>query len=505
MNQAGAPQRNPANDRTGAIAELCTPRRVLVVDDDDGVRRVLQRLVEQLGCQVGTAANGQEALAELRAKPYDLVITDLRMPKMDGISLVHACRSQFPLAGIMVVTGYGTIESAVEALKMGVDDYLTKPLVLASLTEKLDAYFAKRDEVGRVTPSSAIEPLVALSNLLTGQLGLYDLVYAILELIRRAMRPTTAQITVFGFQGQEDLTFAVGPPLIDSTPLAQADRAWTAALAAAEVPWYLGDDPTAARGTNAHGRCLLVPLRAPDEVVGTLLLARQQSDPPYRNTDAQLLQVFGFQIGIAMLHARTRQQMLDAFQDLNEITLSAVSTLFSAIGTYDRYTHDHSERVSQFADKLAQAAGVPDEQRETIRIAGLLHDIGKLGVHDATLNKADSLDESELDRIRHHPRMGARILADMPAFRHVIPVVAHHHECWDGSGYPDGLRGEEIPLGARILAIADSYDSMVSDRPYRPAMAPAEARQQILDCAGTQFDPELAQLWGSIITRHHTE
>lgn len=493
------PQEQSASHIEIAANDQRAPRRVLVVDDDDGVRRLLQRAIEQLGCQVSTASDGREALEALRQRPYDLMITDLRMPNMDGTSLVHACRSQFPFTGIMVVTGFGTIESAVEALKMGVDDYLTKPLVLTSLKEKVGAFFANRDEADRATPGPTIEPLVALSNLLTGQLGLYDLAYAILELIRRAMRPATAQISVFGIEGQEDLAFAVGPPLDGARPLAQADRAWTSQLATAEVPWYLGEGSLKQTAGSPSGHCLLVPLRAPDEVVGTLLLVREQTDVPYRNTDAQLLQVFGFQVGIAMLHARTRQRLLDAFQDLNQITLSAVRTLFAAIGTYDRYTHDHSERVAQIADQLAKAADVSPADRETIRIAGLLHDIGKLGVEDSTLHKTDALDESELDRIRLHPRMGARILADMPAFQHITPLVEHHHEHWDGSGYPDGLRGSEIPLGARILAIADSYDSMVSDRPYRAAIAPQEARLQILECAGSQFDPELARLWASIV------
>lgn len=499
MDQDMASFQQTTSDVSGTSTLARGPRRVLVVDDDDGVRRVLRRVVEQIGCAVDTASNGQEALEQLRAQPYDLVITDLRMPQMDGSTLVRACRTQFPLTGVIVITGYGTIESAVEALKLGVDDYLTKPLVLASLTEKLSTYFAKRDQAQTTANGSTIEPLVALSNILSGQLGLYDLVNAILELIQRVMAPRTAQITVFGIDGQKDLTFGMGPPLENCKQLAQADRAWTAALASAEVPWYLGDHATDPSRPHTKGHCLLVPLRAPDEVVGTLLLARHASAPPYQSTDAQLLQVFGFQIGIAMLHARTRQRLLDAFRDLNQITLSAVRALFAAIGTYDRYTHDHSERVSHNADRLAEAAGIPNQERETIRIAGLLHDIGKLGVQDSTLNKNDSLDESELGRVRLHPQMGARILADMPAFRDVIPIVLHHHEHWDGSGYPEGLCGTKIPLGARVVAIADSYDSMTSDRPYRRAMSPDEARAQILSCAATQFDPELAQLWASIV------
>ena len=498
MNHGQAPAQPLIADAVSRQPVQLDSRWVLVVDDDPGVRRLLKRVVTHIGCNVETATNGREALARLRTRPYDLVITDLRMPEMDGTALVRACRSQFPLTGVIVVTGYGTIESAVEALKLGVDDYLTKPLVLASLTEKLTTYLSKRDRPPQASVRSAVEPLVALSNILSGELGLYDLVNAILALIRRAMAPQTAQITVFGMGGLEDLNFGLGPPLTHCAKLSQADRAWTNALASSDVPWYLGDGKEGSRKVNPTGHCLLVPLRAPDQVVGTLLLSRESDDAPYHHADAQLLQVFGFQIGIAMLHARTRQQLLDAFRDISRITLSAVKALFSAIGTYDRYTHDHSERVSRHANRLAEAAGISERDRETIRIAALLHDIGKLGVEDATLNKNDSLDESELDRVRLHPEMGARILADMPAFRDVIPLVRHHHEQWDGSGYPDGLRGTEIPLGARVIAIADSYDSMTSTRPYRVAMSVEQACSEILDKAGSQFDPKLARLWESM-------
>jgi len=233
------------------------------------VRRLLRYVVTQIGCDVDTATNGQEALRQLHLRPYDLVITDLRMPKMDGTALVRACRTRFPLTGMMVVTGYGTIESAVE--------------------EKLTTYFAQRDHSADTGRSTAIEPLVALSSILSRELGLYDLVNAILALIYRVMAPRTIRITVFGMGELQDLTFGLGPPLTDYAWLAQADCAWTTALASADVPWYLGDGTIQSGKINVTGHFLLVPLRAPDQVVGTLLVSRRSPSTlwlPDRHSDA---------------------------------------------------------------------------------------------------------------------------------------------------------------------------------------------------------------------------
>ena len=162
-----------------------------------------------------------------------------------------------------------------------------------------------------------------------------------------------------------------------------------------------------------------------------------------------------------------------------------LSVLRRAIEARDPYTQGHSARVTAMAEALARRLRWDDERLAMLRVGGPLHDIGKLGVSDDVLRKRGRLDARELAEIREHPTLGAKILLRLVAFRGAIPYVLYHHERWDGTGYPTGRSGEEIPVEARVLAIADAFDAMTSDRPYRRALSPDEALAEVERCAGT--------------------
>ena len=172
-----------------------------------------------------------------------------------------------------------------------------------------------------------------------------------------------------------------------------------------------------------------------------------------------------------------------------------LSVLTRAIEARDPYTRGHSARVTALAEEVARRLGWSAEQLASLRIGGPLHDIGKLAVSDNVLRKEGRLDPEELDQIREHPKIGARILLRMAALREAIPYVLYHHERWDGNGYPSGKSGEEIPIEARVLAVADAFDAMTSDRPYRRALSREQALAEVERCAGTQFDPEIARVF----------
>ena len=172
-----------------------------------------------------------------------------------------------------------------------------------------------------------------------------------------------------------------------------------------------------------------------------------------------------------------------------------LATLSRAIEARDPYTRGHSDRVTEIAEAIARRLGWSEERLALLQLGGPLHDIGKLGVSEEVLAKPGRLDEGELDEIREHPKLGARLLLRVAAFRAAIPYVLFHHERWDGKGYPTGRAGEEIPLEARVLAVADAFDAMTSDRPYRRALEQREAVAEVARCAGTQFDPEIVRVF----------
>ncbi len=179
------------------------------------------------------------------------------------------------------------------------------------------------------------------------------------------------------------------------------------------------------------------------------------------------------------------------FLQQGDLFASSVRALTSAIDAKDRYTHGHSERVARYAVCLAEEMGLSKEQLDTIYLGGLLHDIGKIGIDDQVLNKPGQLTPEEYEHIKKHPQLGYDILRGVRQLQKILPIVLHHHESWDGSGYPHGLAGESTPLLARITAVADAFDAMSSDRPYRRGMPDEKLDKIMQEGAGRQWDPNV--------------
>ncbi len=186
----------------------------------------------------------------------------------------------------------------------------------------------------------------------------------------------------------------------------------------------------------------------------------------------------------------TNGGIMELLNDREQLLTGVVRTLVNALDAKDSYTCGHSDRVAEFARLTARKLGIDAKTCEQIHLAGLLHDIGKVGVPDQILNKPSGVTDEEMEIIRQHPVIGHQILQHLNSFEYVLPAVLHHHESFDGSGYPHGLRGDSIPLSARILAVADAWDAMTSDRSYRRGMSPERATAILQEGAGVQWDPD---------------
>ena len=248
------------------------------------------------------------------------------------------------------------------------------------------------------------------------------------------------------------------------------------------------------------------PIMCGGRVAGVIVAGNKTGpDRDVSSVDTQLLAAVADYLG-AYLHN------VALFNEQRTMFLGTIHALTAAIDAKDRYTHGHSERVAAMASKLALAAGMTEEHAERVRIAGLVHDVGKIGVPEAVLQKPGQLTEAELEQIKQHPTIGHKILEDIVALDDILPGVLYHHERWDGRGYPEGLDGHSIPLLGRLLAVADAFDAMSSDRSYRPALPREQVLNEIRANAGSQFDPELAEAfltldlseYDAMVSRHRS-
>jgi len=321
--------------------------KILLVDDERNIREIYASLLADQGYFTAGAASASEALARIGEERFDIVFVDHFLGSDRGLDLIPAMAARDPRLSFVMFTANGNTDLAVEALKRGASDYITKPFTVAELLKSID--YVKRKRA--------------------------------LDEERRSLEDT---------------------------------------------------------------------LR------------------------------------------RTVEQKTE---ELSTIHLSVLSTLAQTVEKKDQGTYGHSRRVAHYAMLIAAAIDLPESERNTLRDAAMLHDIGKIGITDLVIGKKGPLTSAERDLIRSHPQKGFEILRPIKQFERFLPVVLHHHEHYDGSGYPYGLAGENIPLLARIVTIADAYDAMVSNRPYRSGGSHERALEELTAYAGKQFDPRIVEVF----------
>ena len=243
------------------------------------------------------------------------------------------------------------------------------------------------------------------------------------------------------------------------------------------------------------GISLYVPLVVKDRFLGLINFGEKEFKKPFYQKDLELLSTMCGYVAIAIENARLYEAQLNNY--LNAV----VSSLANAVETKDPYTRGHSERVSKYAAVIARGMNLPESEIEGLRIAGILHDIGKIGVPEGILLKFAPLTDAELEVIKDHPVVSAKIVEGVEFPWDIISVILHHHERYDGGGYPNGLKGEDIPLGARIMAVADTYEALLADRPYRRGLPKEKALEIIREAAGTQLDPEIVSVFLELVEK----
>jgi len=449
---------------------LVAPVRILVVDDEEQIAQLLAGVLRSEGHKAEYVTNGEAALKRLRDEAFDLLVTDLRMPRMDGMRLIEEAKELQPEVDTLIMTAFQSAETAVGALRQGVSDYLKKPFgideIKAAISKCLESREQRQSRVREVTDLAAT--VESTRQDLEQSVGDLSYLHDLTRLIADRSTPLRECLTLIGRHfGADSVLLTEGNTVVERWgELANGDLLDLAKRSASAGLARLGPDAIAA------------------PVAGGAVVAHRAGT--FGKQELRLLSITGRDLALAVENDRLR-----ADQRRNYVGI--VATLIEAVEAKDRFNRGHSRRVAELARRFARRLGFPARECELLETAAKLHDIGKIGIPEEILNKAGRLTRDEFDIIKSHPVIGEQILMPLDFLTEARPIVRHHHERWDGDGYPDRLQGKEIPRGAALLAIVDAFDAMTSNRPYRDGMAPEYAREILDKGAGSQWDPDLAR------------
>jgi response regulator RpfG family c-di-GMP phosphodiesterase len=473
----------PKRRRPAAAEGPAEPLQVLAVDDQQSVLRFLEVSLASANCAVVTASDAEEATDLLATRTFDLVISDIKMPGLTGFDVMRAARSSQPRTPVVLVTGAPSLESAVFGLRYRAYDYLTKPFSAEDLRQIVSRVREEKNQALGNVPAGSDSPdrrrsgLEALSRI--GQL-------AVSSLEGPAFLDEVLAWTMHGLGGDAALVLLSAPEgRLDSRE--RGDSALCGRMIALSrvclEKLQAPRESVTLTGTEEPFSALAAVIPGEDGPLGVLCLGRNRGGEFLKDEEEFLLG-----------YARTLALSLKTMSPGGNVEVQLIDTISSfviALESKDVYLKGHSARVSLYAAEIAKQMPLSPAQIGMAARAAMLHDLGKLVVGDAILQKAGRLTEDEWALMREHPTNAARILKPFRFLSAEAEAVKAHHERFDGTGYPAGLKGEEIPLAARIIAVADAFDAMTSNRPYQMAVPVYVAAKRLLRGAGEQFDPKV--------------
>ncbi len=471
--------------------------RILVIDDEQIIQDVLSDFLSNENFVVNSASSGEEALKELEEKHYDIVLSDMKMPGISGIDLLKELKRRKMDIIVIIMTGYGTVDTAVEAIKLGAFDYIMKPFKMEELLNVITRAFTQQRLERENIQLKEVMNLYELSEAVNQSLNLENVLQAITDVLTKELTADLVSILLeqpdeFEAKVTEQYIYPeLTPNQID--PVGNIDQEMLfkkfmekpyLIIPTAQIRRFFKKLPER-RGLSS---LLAVPIRIKDKVIGSVNVYTYRQNYHFTEGQAKLLVILADRAAQAIENARLYQNLSRTFRE-------TIEGLVSALEAKDKYTSGHSRRVTEYALLLGKAIRLSPGEQEKIEWAALLHDIGKIGIRLEALNKPGKISKEELEMFKDHPVMAKQILEQIHFLKEIVPFVYHHHENFDGTGYPDQIKGTQIPLGARILAIADTYDAMTSDRPYRKAMDQQIAVRELKRCCNTQFDPGLVEVF----------
>jgi putative nucleotidyltransferase with HDIG domain len=479
--------------------------RVLVVDDDSAFRSMVCQLLADKGYDAVAAPNATEALTRATDGTFLAAIIDLVMPDMGGIELADKLKAQSPETEVVILTGHGDMGSAIAGIQHGVFDYLQKSSLdiarleravheatgKSRLVRRNRALFQQTQESNRL-----LKGLHDIATELAGEAYLDRVLDKLVVAAKAIGRAACGRAVLFGRTHGEGLVIEVGAG-DGAEPLRGARLAPEEGLSSLvleqDAPVVLDtprDHPRYSDRTDGMPTALpgliCAPLRR-GRVLGTLTVAGRTRGA-FGPEDGEALAILARQASVAIENAVEHERSLNFFTHTSEILVSFLEQL-------DVFYPGHSRGVAALADMVTRRLGLGEEARRHVHFGALLHDIGKVLVDPEILRSESTLTEEQRLRLRDHASAGVKLLQPISHWEAILPIIHSHHEWWDGRGYPRGLAREDIPLGARVVAVADAFDAMTRHTPHGARKTPEEALAELEACAGTQFDPKVVRLF----------
>ncbi|MDD3193001.1 MAG: HD domain-containing protein [Oscillospiraceae bacterium] len=484
------------------VAGVTNSYSIMALDDDPTMTLTLQTYFRRSGYHVDVENDPYRAIERIRDGQYDILLLDFLMTPICGDQVVEQIRSFNQDLFIILLTGHKSMAPPIKTIR---------DLDIQGYYEKSDRF----DQL-ELLVESCIKSIKQMRTIQNYQQGLTEMMETMPRIYNLRGREEIAQQlleTAVGFlDGRGGYLALCWEHLLDHRPANWQAKPYLVHAIGAEPS--LEELDQLSRRLQEEGivqledNWIVAPIISEQEVAGYMGIQTQEEPQYYQR---QLLGIFARQASSALWNAMLRRlliekngELVEANKVLRENYEEVVTAMRLLVDTKDIYTRGHSDRVSYYSVRIARAMGKDEDFCERLRVAGLFHDIGKIGVSDEILFKDSRLTDQEYAQMKEHSANGARILSAITQFQPIVPIVRAHHERVDGKGYPDGLRDEQIPLEARIISVADSYDAMTSNRRYRSSLGEEKAVSELLAGKGAQFDSGLVDVFLQVLQDKET-
>jgi len=479
--------------------------KILVVDDEECILDIFKRYFESSkNHTILTAGNGFEALEIIKTEQVNCCFTDLAMPKLDGLELARKINQYDNTIPVVVMTGYPSMDIAIETLKNGVVDFITKPFKMEQILPTISRVMASRTHfVNNILLKEEYEKtkkLVKVNEELQGKIKDVETINLILQNLDQAASSKDLFKILVNLTGKitpcDEAHFYLFTNEMNDyeiiTSFFRNEKRTTddAVLIEKETAQKVAGDgiPYLIKGSNGIGNIIAIPLKIKSKVFGILASVIHHENKSFGEKEIYFL-------NFLIEKASSSIENLALYENIYENLFSTLYAFVETIEARDPYTKLHSANVSRYAIAIARETGCSHEEIVKLNVSGNLHDIGKIGIPDSILLKPGQLTVDEYEIIKKHPVIGSNIIGHLGMWTDEQAIIRHHHERFDGRGYPDRLKGKNIPFLARILSVADVFDALTTDRSYRQKMPDNVAVEVVRENSGSQFDPKIVDIF----------